>query len=215
MKFRREDFFSLPNILTYIRILLVPLFVVLYLNAKTWHDHAWVIIVILLSAFTDVIDGYIARKWKMITDWGKIIDPIADKLMQGAMMICVALRYHWVILLILIYAIKEFTSLSLSGYLFKKGKTIDGAHWYGKLCTVVLYVVMLCFIVFPKMPAQISGILIGASAAFMVLAFILYMNEYISLYAELKEEEKAGTYVEPGRRFYIRENPPKNRRNSK
>lgn len=171
-----------------------------------------VIAVVLLSAATDVIDGYIARTWNLITDWGKIIDPIADKLMQGAMMICVALNYHWVFLLIIIYLIKEIASLILSGYLFKKGKNIDGAHWYGKLCTVVLYVVMLVYIVFPTVPAQISGIMIGVSAAFMVLAFIMYMKEYIDLYTELKHEEATGTYVEPGQRFYIRKAPDQRKR---
>ena len=206
MKFKREDLYSLPNILTYIRILLVPLFVILYLNAETWKDHAWVTFIVMLSAGTDIIDGYIARKWNMITDWGKIIDPIADKLMQGAMMICVTINYHWVLLLILVYATKELVSLALSGYLFKKGKNIDGARWYGKVCTVVLYAVMLAFIIIPHIPAQIYGIMIGVSATFMVLAFAMYMNDYITLYVELKKEQANGTYTEPGQRFYIRKN---------
>ena len=208
MKFKREDFYSLPNILTYIRILLVPVFIVLYLSAETWKDHAWVTLVVMISAGTDIIDGYIARRWNMITDWGKIIDPIADKLMQGAMMICITIHYHWVLLLILIYAVKEFASLSLSGYLFKKGKNIDGARWYGKVCTVVLYGVMLAFIIVPRIPAQVYGIMIGVCAAFMVLAFAMYMNDYISLYAELKKEQAEGTYVEPERRFYLKKEDP-------
>lgn len=207
MQFKRADFFSLPNILSYIRILLVPLFVTVYLTADSWSDHAWATGIVGLSAFTDIIDGYIARKWNMITDWGKIIDPIADKLMQGAMMICITIHYHWVILLILIYATKEIVSLALSGYLFKKGKNIDGARWYGKVCTVILYAVMLGYLIVPHIPPQISGIMIGVCAAFMILAFALYMNDYINLYAELKAEEKAGTYVEPGQRFYIRSDP--------
>lgn len=204
MQFRRADFFSLPNILTYIRILLVPVFIVVYLNAETWTDHAWATAIVALSALTDIIDGYIARKWNMITDWGKIIDPIADKLMQGAMMFCITVHYRWVLLLILIYAIKEFVSLALSGYLFKKGKNIDGARWYGKVCTVILYAVMLAFLIIPTIPPQVYGILIGVCAAFMVLAFAMYMNDYITLYAELKKEESEGTYTEPGQRFYLR-----------
>lgn len=215
MKFKREDFYSLPNILTYIRILLVPLFIVLYLNAETWKDHAWVTFIVMLSAGTDIIDGYIARKWQMITDWGKIIDPIADKLMQGAMMICITIHYHWVLILILVYAIKEFVSLALSGYLFKKGKNIEGAKWYGKLCTVVLYAVMLAFIIIPSIPPQVCGIMIGVSATFMVIAFAMYMNEYITLYAELKKEQANGTYTEPGQRFYLRKNPKEKRSNNK
>jgi len=204
MQFKRGDFFSIPNILTYIRILLVPVFILVYLNAATLMDHVLAVAVVGLSALTDIIDGYIARKWNMITDWGKIIDPIADKLMQGAMMFCITIQYRWVLLLILIYALKEIVSLALSGYLFKKGKNIDGARWYGKVCTVILYIVMLTFLIIPKIPPQVYGIMIGVCAAFMVLAFAMYMNDYLNLYAELKKEQAEGTYTEPGQRFYIR-----------
>lgn len=204
MKFKREDFFSIPNILTYLRILLIPVFCVVYGNATTWYDHAWALAIVLLAAATDIIDGVIARKWDMITDWGKIIDPIADKGMQAAMMFSVLIKYPWVIILIVLYAIKEISSLVLTSYLFKKGKHIDGARWYGKACTVVLYIVMIIYIVFPAVPSMVSGIMIGVCATFMVIAYILYMNEYLSLYKELRTEIKNGTYKEPGQMFFIR-----------
>lgn len=214
MKFRREDFFSLPNILTYIRILLVPVFVLVFVNAQNWVDHIWAIAIILISAATDIIDGYIARKFNMITDWGKVIDPVADKAMQGAMMFCIVVKFPLVLILIVLYAIKEFASLALSAYLLKKGKHIDGARWYGKLCTVVLYAVMLSLITFPFIPDQVAGILVGASAAFMILAFAMYMNEYFKLYAELKQEEKAGTYEAPEQIFYFRKEDNKKKKAS-
>ncbi len=211
MKFKREDFFSLPNILTYIRILLVPVFCVVYSNASTLQDHIWSVAIILISAATDILDGYIARNWNMITDWGKIIDPIADKAMQGAMLFCIVVKYRWVLILIILYAIKEFTSLALSSYLLKKGKHINGAKWYGKVCTVVLYVTLLAFIVLPSIPSVLYGILIGICSTFIVIAFGMYMNDYISLYAELKKELEAGTYKAPEQMFYLRkksiENP--------
>ena len=211
MKFKRADFFSIPNILTYLRILLVPVFCVVYANAQSWTDHIWALAVVLIAAFTDVVDGLIARKWNMITDWGKIVDPIADKAMQGAMMFCVIIKYPLVIILIVLYAIKEFSSLALTSYLFKKGKTIDGARWYGKACTVVLYIAMIVFIVFPTVPSTVIGMLVGISATFMVLAFILYMNDYLTLYKELQQEIKDGTYKEPGQMFFIRKDQSKSR----
>ncbi len=214
MKFKREDFFSLPNILTYIRILLVPVFVIVFVNAQTWVDHIWAIAIILISAATDIIDGYIARRFDMVTDWGKVIDPVADKAMQGAMMFCIVVKFPLVLILIVLYAIKEFASLALSAYLLKKGKHIDGARWYGKLCTVVLYAVMLSLVIFPHIPEQVVGILIGASAAFMILAFALYMNEYFKLYAELKAEEKEGTYEAPEQIFYFRKESKKKQKTS-
>lgn len=191
MQFKKKDFFTIPNILTYIRILLVPVFVVVYINAKTFTDNIWAIVIVALSALTDVVDGYIARKFNLITDWGKIIDPIADKAMQFAMLFCVVFKYHWVAVLIVIYAVKEVVSLSLSGYLFTKGKHINGAVWAGKICTVILYIVMFVLIAVPNIPNHVVNLMIGFSAAFMLIAFFVYMRFYVHLYHELKEEENA------------------------
>ncbi len=190
MHFEKKDFFSIPNILTYIRILLVPVFVIVYINAQGITGHVWSIIIVAVSALTDIIDGMIARKFNMITDWGKIIDPIADKSMQFAMLFCVVVRYHWVALLLVIYGIKEIVSLIFSSYLLSKGKHISGAMWCGKICTVILYGVMLALIAIPEIDPHVVTILIGFSAAFMLLAFVVYMDTYFKLYREYKNQQK-------------------------
>lgn len=190
MQFRKKDIFTIPNILTYIRILLVPVFVLVYTNSRSLSGHIWAIAIVAISALTDVVDGIIARKYNMITDLGKIIDPIADKAMQFAMIFCVVVRYRLIWILFAIYALKELVSLVFSSYLFKHGKHIEGANWAGKLCTVVLYAVMLALIAIPKIPDRIVKIMIAVSGAFMVLAFIVYMSAYIRLLIELKNEQK-------------------------
>ncbi len=190
MQFHKKDIFTIPNILTYIRIMLVPVFVLVYMNSRSLSGHIWAIVIVALSALTDVVDGIIARKYNMITDLGKIIDPIADKAMQFAMIFCVVIRYRLIWILFAIYAVKELVSLGFSSYLFKHGKHISGANWAGKLCTVVLYAVMLALIVFPKVPDRIVKILIAVSGAFMILAFVIYMTAYIKLLIELKAEQK-------------------------
>lgn len=191
MHFSKKDFFTIPNIMSYFRILCVPAFVLVYINSKTLSGHIWAIVIVAVSALTDVFDGFVARKTGQVTDLGKILDPIADKSMQFAMMFCVVLRYHWVALLLVIYAAKELISLIFSGYLFTHNKNIGGAMWCGKICTVILYGVMLAFIIFPEIPAPVETILVGFSAAFMLLAFVVYMNAYIILLIELKREQKA------------------------
>ena len=190
MQFRKKDIFTIPNILTYIRILLVPAFVLVYTNSRSLSGHIWAIAIVAISALTDIVDGIIARKYNMITDLGKIIDPIADKAMQFAMIFCVVVRYHLIWILFAIYAVKELVSLAFSSYLFKHGKHIEGANWAGKLCTVVLYAVMLALIAIPKIPDRIVKIMIAVSSAFMILAFIVYMSAYIRLLIELKNEQK-------------------------
>ncbi len=190
MQFRKKDIFTIPNILTYIRILLVPVFVLVYVNSRSLTGHIWSIVIVVISALTDVVDGFIARKYNMITDLGKIIDPIADKAMQFALIFCVVSRYPLVWILFAIYAVKELVSLGFSGYLFKHGKHIEGANWAGKLCTVVLFLVMFALIGIPNVPAKVVKILVAVSSAFMILAFIVYMSAYIRLLIELKEEQK-------------------------
>ena len=80
---RKEDLINIPNVLCYIRILLVPFFVYLFIKECYWQSA----LVVVIATATDVIDGWIARHFNMITDWGKFIDPLADKLMQAAMLI--------------------------------------------------------------------------------------------------------------------------------
>ena len=181
----------LPNILTYIRFILVPVFIILYSRAVTWTDHLIAAAVIVLSGITDIADGFIARNWNMVSDLGKIIDPIADKAMQFAMLICVCRRYRWVVLLVCIYGVKELLSILVSAYLFTRGKHIDGAMWCGKLCTVILFLVMLTLVVVPRVPIYVVNTMIGFSAAFMILAFFIYMREYFKLWLEYLNEQKA------------------------
>ena len=191
MHFSKKDLFTIPNIMSYFRILCVPAFVLVYINTNSITGHIWAIVIVALSAITDVFDGRIARRTGQVTDLGKILDPVADKAMQFAMMFCVVIRYHWVALLIVIFGAKELISLAFSGYLFTHNKNIGGAMWCGKICTVILYAVMLAFIVLPEVPAPVDTILVGFSAAFMLLAFVIYMNAYIVLLIELRHEMKA------------------------
>ena len=121
-----------------------------------------------------------------------VLDPIADKAMQFAMLFCVVYKYHWVAVLIVIYGVKELVSLAFSGFLFSKGKHIKGAMWCGKICTVILYGVMLALIAFPNINSHVVTILIGFSAAFMLLAFFVYMSAYLQLYLEYRKEKREG-----------------------
>ena len=190
MNFKKKDFFTIPNILTYIRILLVPVFIIVYTNSETLYGHIWSAIIVIVSAATDVVDGMIARKCNLITDLGKILDPIADKAMQFSLIFCVVARYPLVWLLFVVYAVKELVSLAFSGYLFRHGKYIEGANWAGKLCTVVLFIVMLALVAVPKVSHGAVRIMVAVAAAVMILAFAVYMNSYIKLLKELRAEQK-------------------------
>ena len=95
--FNTKERFSIPNLMGYFRLLLIPVFCYLYLAKEAYH---WAAGVVLLSSLTDLFDGMIARKFNMITNLGKALDPIADKLTHGALALCLAFRYPqmWVLL---------------------------------------------------------------------------------------------------------------------
>ena len=94
--FNTKERFSIPNLMGYFRLLLIPVFCYLYLAKEAYH---WAAGVVLLSSLTDLFDGMIARKFNMITNLGKALDPIADKLTHGALALCLAFRYPqmWVL----------------------------------------------------------------------------------------------------------------------
>ena len=92
---KKKDFVSIPNILSYIRILLIPVFAYCYLTANTDGDYYFAAVILLFSGLTDMADGMIARKFGMITYLGKILDPLADKLTQATVAVCLAIRVKW------------------------------------------------------------------------------------------------------------------------
>ena len=112
----------IPNILSTIRLLMIPLFVVAYFNYS-----AYVAAVIYVVAWlTDALDGYLARRNNWVTDIGKLLDPLADKLMLLTVLIPLV--------------IKEFIMLFGGMLVIKRQKVVVQAHWYGKLATVVIFV---------------------------------------------------------------------------
>lgn len=193
MQFHKKDLITIPNILTYIRFLLIPAFMIIYLKTDSLAGNLWAVACVLASAVTDIADGKIARKTGQITDIGKILDPVADKFMEFAMMFCIAFKYPLVIILFVLFAVKEIVSLCFSSYLLKHGKTTGGAIWCGKLCTVILYIGMLIFLIIPNISQEVEIAIVVICGFFMILSFVVYMSRYIKLLKELRKEERRGT----------------------
>ncbi|MBQ2942539.1 MAG: CDP-alcohol phosphatidyltransferase family protein [Clostridia bacterium] len=183
MVIRKKEFLSIPNILSYIRIMLIPLIVYFYLFAENYTVAA---IIAAVSGLTDLADGFIARRFNMITDFGKFIDPVADKLTQCTLILCLLSRYDIMWMLVIIFFVKEI-SMALAGLfsVCKNNKKLDGAKWFGKVSTVVQFVSMTALFAF-EMSLSAVNFLITLCAVFMLLAFVLYIKEYINLNKESK-----------------------------
>ncbi|MDO4492636.1 MAG: CDP-alcohol phosphatidyltransferase family protein [Clostridia bacterium] len=176
--FSRENVLSLPNLLSLLRIMLVPVIIWVFREKQS---NIGAVVLILISAATDIADGKIARKYNMTTDLGKILDPIADKLTQGAMVVCLLQCYPSMKYLLIIFVAKELIQALMAGVTLRKYGNAISAKWFGKASTVVFYSVMVVLFAFSKMPAQLSTVLIGISAGMLLLSLALYARFFIGL----------------------------------
>ncbi len=162
---------TLPNMLSFFRLCLIPVMVWLYCGEE--NDH-WTGYVLLLSGLTDIADGFIARHFHMVSDLGKVLDPIADKLTQGAMLICLLLRYPLMVWPFVLMILKELF-MGISGLMvIKRTGMVLGADWHGKAATVLLYGTMFFHVFWNEIPAAASRLSILACTGMILLSFVLY-----------------------------------------
>ena len=156
---------SVPNLISLIRLLLIPLILWLYLNDKIWTA----VILVIVSGFTDAIDGYIARHFNQITPLGKVLDPLADKLTQIALGVCLLSRFPAVIPLVIVLIIKELLMLLWGINLLNAGPPPFSALWRGKLSTFAFYAGVIAIMIFyPKM-GMLGVAIISVSIAILMI----------------------------------------------
>ena len=165
---------SVPNFITVSRFFLLPVFIYLMLNRQ----YEFAIGVFLFAGFTDVLDGYIARKYNKVTNLGKILDPLADKTIQLAVLLMIVITdiIPNVLPLLIIVLLKEVLMAIGSSVLWKRGVILQ-AVWYGKVSTVVFYVAV-AFSIFFKRYGQVFLVIAVAS---QVAAFLMYLKQFVKL----------------------------------
>lgn len=173
---------NIPNALSLVRIVLLPVFATLYLMSNQYPNLLyWSFGVLLLSGITDSLDGIIARKFNQITELGKILDPVADKLTQVTVVLCLAVRNLELIPLLIICFAKELIQAIGGLLLLRRGEKIRGARWYGKVSTFAFYGVMASIVLFPDMPQAVLLSLIAIVCFLMLFAFFNYMKVYMGI----------------------------------
>jgi len=161
---------NLPNILTGIRFVLIPLFIGVFFSPLE-KSLTYSVIIFIIGGVTDVLDGYIARKYDAITKWGQAMDPLADKLMQLTVLICFTVKSFIPIWVITVYGIKEI-SMILGGIILytRKDKLVVPANSYGKVATVIFYFAILAI----SFNFTYGKVLIYIAALFTLYAFMRY-----------------------------------------
>lgn len=135
-------FKHVPNILTIVRFLLIPVIIVFALK----DNYVATIIVLTISGITDILDGYIARKFNFITDFGKLMDPLADKATQVTLLAVLAIQKIIPFWIIAIVILKEFCMIAGASFLYGK-ELVVSSKWYGKLSTVLFYIAIVTSLV--------------------------------------------------------------------
>lgn len=181
-KFRKRDLWSIPNILCYVRFLLIPLFVYYYIKAQEPKEYLQAAAVVFVSGLTDFLDGFIARTFHMVTELGKLIDPMADKLTQVSLILVLVVKIKWMFLLLILFVIMQLFMLFAGIFMLKRGKRLNGAKWFGKVSTTVFYAVMLVLVAIPTLNITVTNLLMLICGTFLLLSFFLYAKEYFTMY---------------------------------
>lgn len=163
---------NVPNILTLFRLFLIPVFVVVFFSNLT-HNFLVAILVFLIAGATDFLDGYIARKYKLVTDWGTILDPLADKLMLLTVLSCLVISAYIPLWVLLVVLGKDLFMIIMGTILYAKG-TIIPSNVFGKVSTIFFYLSILIF----SFDESFGLYLIYGSVASAILALLNYLIVY-------------------------------------
>lgn len=175
-RLKKDQVLTVPNLLSFFRLALIPVIIWLALGRG---QYAAAAAVVLLSAATDVADGWIARTFHQVTDFGKLIDPVADKLTQATLVVCLLSRYIYAAGLLVLLAVKEAFQFVCGLLVFRRHKRVHSSRWFGKVSTVVFYAVMLVLFLFPEIDPALAYALFGLCVAFLLLSAVGYGVFYI------------------------------------
>lgn len=185
----KKEVFTIPNILSMLRIAMIIAVVIVFF--VPFDNHYLVAgIILIASGVTDILDGFIARTFNMVSPLGKALDPFADKLTQFAVLICLATFNMLILIPFAILVVRDafmlFTGLSI----FKKTHETYSAKWYGKVATLYTYTLMCAMLVFKTQLEETAWLLITliiVDAVLIAFSFLMYAIRNIS---ELKKDKQ-------------------------
>lgn len=167
----KNQIWTIPNLLSLFRLCLIPVIAWLYCVRG---NYPLTVLMLLISGISDIADGIIARRFHMTSDLGKVLDPVADKLTQGVVLLCLLTRFRWMAVPLGAMVVKE-AFMGLSGLaVVRKTGVVLGAEWHGKVATVLLYLMMSLHILWYDIPPLVSNLTIAFCTLMVLLSWLLY-----------------------------------------
>lgn len=191
----KKEIFTIPNLLSFFRLILIPVYMVIYLRAQDVRDYFTAGTILAISCLTDMVDGKIARTFNMITTFGKFLDPLADKLTQFSLLLCLAVRYPVLWAVFALFVLKELFQLFAGILTARHGYILKGALISGKVCTTVLFVSLVSMVLFHNMDSSIVSTIAMVDGVFLMVAFADYFITYLgkkSRFQPLDDTPSAG-----------------------
>ncbi len=170
-------FKNLPNYITIFRLILVFVFIFLF-SSDIDNKSLYCVITFLVAGLSDVLDGFLARKFKIESNFGKLMDPLADKLMQITVAVCIASMEHSLSWVPVFLILKELVMILGAAKLLKKDKIVVQANFFGKLASVIYFLVFLVIMIFENIDPLIKQGLCISFVIVSILAFVNYINAY-------------------------------------
>ncbi|MCI9429391.1 MAG: CDP-diacylglycerol--glycerol-3-phosphate 3-phosphatidyltransferase [Lachnospiraceae bacterium] len=177
---------NLPNKLTMLRVILIPFFVVFMLGSLLGDADKWIALGIFIAAsLTDLLDGKIARKYNLVTDFGKLMDPLADKLLVSAALICLCEMGRLAAWIVIIIISREFIISGLRQIAADNGIVIAASYW-GKYKTTFQMIMICLLIVNIDVLSLISAIVTWIAVILTIVSLIDYMVKNRQVFMEDK-----------------------------
>ena len=179
---------TIPNLLSLFRLLLIPVIIWLYTVRKDYFPAGALLI---LSGLTDLADGFIARHFNAVSNVGKILDPIADKLTQAAMLFCLITRFPLMAAPFRVLVLKEIFIGTTGLLMIRKTGKVVGADFHGKVATTLLYAMMILHIFWIGITPAVSATTIVICLVSMLFTLVVYGKRNVRVLRGKKEEQTA------------------------
>lgn len=183
----KKEILTIPNLLSLFRLVLIPVYVALYLNATTPKEYFLSGSILAVSCLTDMVDGQIARRFHMISNVGKVLDPFADKATQFTLTLCLSLKYPALRYMLILFVVKESFQLIAMIVNYCRGKVLPGALPAGKVCTLVLFISLIAMVLFPEMPPRIVDGIAVLDTVFLAISFVSYVLAYYGRHTKVED----------------------------
>lgn len=183
----KKEVFTIPNLLSLFRLVLIPVYAYIYLHATEDWQYLIAGTIMAVSCITDMIDGKIARRFHMVSTLGKILDPLADKITQFTLTLCLSLKYPILHPVLALFVIKEIFQVILGIINLRRGKMLPGALMAGKVCTTVLFISLIALVLFPNMDPRLVNVIALVDSIFLSISFISYILAYFGKNSKVED----------------------------